>query len=105
MYSWNEDVFEPLPLSKIIDRFALDCDLIDTRILSQRMITKDINSLDVFALSSCFRADLSESSIMVESAEASDVLRVSGGGVMIENVCVSVCRICNDKTFYVLFSY
>ena len=59
------------------------------------MIAKYINSFNLFLMASCFRDDLADCSIMVQSAEAGDVLLLDCWCEVTEDVGVAVGWICH----------
>ena len=63
--SGNELLFQPLFISKFTDRFVLDSDVVDTRILGCWMISKDAQTFNLASVTSCFESNLSKSSVMI----------------------------------------
>ena len=67
------------------------------------MISKDVNSLNVFLFGLSLLDKLTYSSVMVQSAQTSDVPCIDALGVPMQNVSICVSWIGDNKAFNVLF--
>lgn len=92
-------------ISKFIYVFSFHFDVIDTRILSGRMVSKNANPLHLLLFASYFLNDLANCSIVVEPAQASNVPRVDSVRIKIEDIGVSISRICHYNTLDIFFSH
>ncbi len=100
LHSRNIGLLQPL---SVIKTLLFDLDVIDAGVLGEGMIAEDIHTLDVAQLTTCLTDDLPDSSIVIESGEAGDVLLFDMGGEVTEDICVSVGRVRNDETLHVGF--
>lgn len=85
--------------------FSFNFDVIDTRVLSGRVVSENANSLYLLFFASYFLNDLANCSVMVKSAQASNVPRVDSVRIKIEDIGVSISRICHYYTLDIFFSH
>ena len=94
----NVGLGEPLAISVVRDGLALDLDVIDARILGQRVVSEDINTLDFSLLGSSLAGDLGNSSIVIQSGQASDVFLLDMRSEVTEHDGVGVGGVGNHDT-------
>ena len=94
----NVGLGEPLAISVVRDGLVLDLDVIDARILGQRVVSEDINTLDFSLLGSSLAGDLGNSSIVIQSGQASDVFLLDMRSEVTEHDGVGVGRVGNHDT-------
>ena len=80
---------------------SFDFYVIDAGVLSKRVISEDINSLNIFFFSSCLTCNLGQSSIMIQSGQASHILLFDCRSEMTQDKSVCVGGICNYDTFHI----
>lgn len=90
---------EPLTISVVGDRLALDLNVIDARVLGEGVVTEDVDTLDFGLLGSSLACDLGDGAIVIESGEAGDVLLLDVGGEMAEHDGIGVGGVGNHDTF------
>jgi len=63
------------------------------------MIAKDVNTLNLIFCGASFGSDLSNSSVMIKSSEASDVLFLNCFSKVTEDHSICIGRVCHHQTF------
>ncbi len=98
MYILDVLFLKPLLFDQFLDIFPLDMNVIDPWVLSQRMVSKYHDTLDVLRSRFCLEHELADGSVMVQSRQTCDVLFWDVWIELAQNVSVGICWVGDDYT-------